>query len=58
MSASTISPVTEIDPDQEVCQRYMDGWLAAGALTEDLVVDGITFAEYQDAAQRLVDRAR
>lgn len=43
----------EILADQDICQRFIDGWLTTGAM----VVDGITFAEYQAAAQRLVDVA-
>lgn len=43
----------EILADQNICERFIDGWLATGAM----VVDGVTFAEYQAAAQRLVDLA-
>lgn len=43
----------EKELDRALCRRYFAGWTRSGSLRTDIVVDGITFDQFQAAADRL-----
>lgn len=47
----------ERDMDRALCKKYFRGWIRAGALSTETVVDGITFADFQAAGDRLAAAA-
>jgi len=49
--AATVELERELD--RALCETYFRGWVAAGSLSTDTVVDGITFDDFRAAGDRL-----